>query len=125
MIRAWCWPCIMAGAGLLLVSAPSFAQSESAGLGWRDVALAAVGLVMVLAGAFMRSLDVRVAAVTAEARQTRETLLRDYHPKDEIRETVASALAPTQQAVSRIEIQITALHRRLDQSRIPFAAPEL
>ncbi len=106
-----CWPCIAGGSGLFMVSFASYAQSAvplDAVTYWRDVATAAIGIVIVLVGWYMRSVDARM-------RETSDALLKNYHTKEETRDLVADVVKPLEREMTLVSQQITALHKRLDQ----------
>lgn len=119
--RIFCWPCIVSGAGLFLVSFASYAQALGqpidAATYWRDVATGAIGLCIVMIGWYMRSIDGRLRA-------TSETLLRNYHTKEETRELVKDVLKPVEKQADRIEQEVRAVHRRLDMMKVPHASSE-
>lgn len=120
--RALCWPCILAGLGLLFFVQRSFAaDAVTDSVGWRDACLGALALVMVLTGVFMRSLDSRVASVEEDITKTREELLGDYNRKEEARTAMADALGPIKASLTRLDEGMQAIHSRLDQLKAPHA----
>jgi hypothetical protein len=120
--RIFCWPCIVVGSGMFLVSFASYAQTAGAqpidaATYWRDVATGSIGLCLIMIGWYMRSTDSRLRA-------TSEALLRNYHTKEETREMVEDVLKPVEQQADRIEREVRAVHRRLDTLKVPHASSE-
>lgn len=115
--RLLCWPCIVCGAGLCLLSFSSYAQSVvgppiDAATYWRDVATGAIGLSMALVGWYMRSVDTKLNA-------TSNALLKNYLTKDETRELIEDVLRPLNVEVRHVGEKIDALHKRFDQKHYP------
>ncbi len=80
---------------------------------WRDVATAAIGIVIILVGWYMRSVDGRM-------RDTSDALLKNYLTKDETRDLVADVVKPLEREMAMVLAQLTALHKRIDQGRKPL-----
>lgn len=117
-----CWPCILAGVGILVLAYESRAQdvlTASSGPYWRDVAMGSIGVVMTLIGAYVAIWTRAVRRNEEEIRATRELVLRDYHSKPEIREVIEAAIRPLQQQLDYVSGQVDALHRRFDRQNLP------
>jgi len=78
---------------------------------WQVIALALVGLVMVIATAYIKSLERRITKTEGDLVNLNALVLRDYHNKQELNAILA-----------RIETGVAAVHRRLDNefSKVGF-----
>lgn len=132
LMQRWCWPCLVLGLGLMMLTGVASAQAgiEDAGFTTRDLIVGLLALVMSLGGAYFAGMRSRLdkieesleefqdamraaEKVNAEAvAKLERTVLRDYHSKAE----VAADLG-------RIERAVEAVHRRLDRLNVPAAPP--
>lgn len=128
MSRAWlrrlCWPCAAIGIGLLGVSYGSYAadlyQPES-GPYWRDVAVGAVGIVLLLIGVYARSIEGRVEDLEdgrGAVDNLEKDLLRKYHDKDGVEAAIRASCAPLEVKIDQTLRTLDALHRRFDEHGI-------
>lgn len=119
-VRKRCRVCLVAGIMLLAVSYASYAQSAPNPQEvsyYRDVALGAIGLVVMLVGFNGVLIDRRLRAVESQLTDTREMVLKEYHSKADIKEVVGSAIVPLRERMEHFGESIEALHRRLDHGR--------
>lgn len=118
--RKRCRLCLAAGILLLAMSYASYAQSgpdPQQVSYYRDVALGAIGLVVMLVGFNGVLIDRRLRAVESQLTDTREMVLKEYHSKTDIKEIVGSAIVPLRERMEHFGESIEALHRRLDHGR--------
>ena len=117
MIRQWALPLAVLP---LAWSTVAYASAES--LTGRDVALALIGIVLGLIGAYVkgmeRGLERRLDQLgkDIEKQATKigsigETMFRDYQPKSEM----SAAMAPLHESIGRVEGAVTSLHKRMDR----------
>lgn len=126
--RKRCWLCFCAGIAMLLGGHASQAQGGAEDRSptvsyYRDVALGAIGLVVMLVGFNGVLIERRLRAVETQLNATREMMLKEYHSKTDIREIVGAAVSPLRDQLEHLGESMGALHRRLDAGRTPYIPP--
>lgn len=114
--RLLCWPCIICGAGFFLVSFASHAQTEGVPMDavsyWREVAMGAIGLCLIMIGWYMRSLDALVRA-------TADAMNKHYLTKNETAELIGDKIKPVEVKIDHVGEQIDRLTGRFDSMKFP------
>jgi len=83
---------------------PTDMQLSATGPTWQVLTIGLVGLMVLIATAYIKSLERRIIKTESDLENLNKLVLRDYHNKEEMN-----------RILQRIENGVTAVHRRLDQ----------
>lgn len=112
-----CIPCMFVGSALFLLAleaAAADASVQHAAITWRDLALAAVGLLMAIVGAFAKGQQARIDKLEQQLSKLIESINLD-----------ARSRAVESHRLSTLENGIRAIHKRLDYFRAnQFGVPQ-
>lgn len=122
-IRRWCWSCAAVTWGFYLIGTAAYAEGggDHAGVDWKTLATAAIGLLSLMLGVYARSIERRVDVVESGGKENgrlhaalREEIARDHLTKAEISERFDKVETDSARRFDKIEQMVTAVHRRLD-----------
>lgn len=126
-LRRLGWFCVMLGSMLLVIGVATAATPDGSGhdgVGWREVALAACGLLTSVVGAYVAGQTQRIGALERNRQQDmanhqalRELVLKDYHTGDEVQHMLAPVinhLGQLTRDLSETKQHVAAVHARLD-----------
>lgn len=122
LIQRICVPCMVLGSALFLLAleaAAADAGTTSPLLTWRDLALAAVGLIAALVGAFAKGQQSRVDKIETKLDALSLKLVQDHPNETRIKEYIAAGSATVDLRLCSVENSLRAVHRRLDYMRVP------
>lgn len=104
---------LLASLVMLGVSGPSFAGVGGSGPDWRDVALAALGIVSSLVSAWATFMQLALTRLSKQLAETRELVLSEYQTADDVKDSVKAGV---QEAINPLSIRIAAIGARLGVS---------
>ena len=122
-IRRWCWSCAAVPWGIYLIGTAAYAETggDHAGVDWKTLATAAIGLLSLMLGVYARSIERRVEAVERGVAEhgrlhsgLREEIARDHLTKIEIAERFDRAEAEASRRYDNLEAMVSAVHSRFD-----------
>ncbi len=121
LLQRLCWPCIAVGSTTYFLAAAALAADAYAGrpMEWRDLALAAIALVAALIGAYVKGQQSRIDGIEKKLDELNDTVLRHHPNRDGVKEVIAAANATVDLRLCSVENAVRAVHRRLDNLRVP------
>lgn len=122
LLERVCVPCMVIGSALFLLALEALAAdaaTQSSFLTWRDLALAALGLVLALIGAFAKGQQGRIDRIETAVAELSTKILTDHPNELRIKEYIAAANATVDLRLCSVENAVRAVHRRLDTLRVP------
>lgn len=107
---------------LLIISTVAIAQGSTSGSSTPVWVTLLIGVFMLVLTAYMRGLEGsitrierRVEQVETEQRRTNNSLLGDYHDKEELEKAIRQSLEPVTMRIAHVETGVNAIHKRLDR----------
>lgn len=95
---------------LLGAAGPTFAGDAAGSPDWRDVALAAVGIVSGLVTAWATFMQAMLSKVQRQLAETRELVLSEYQTGEAVKEYVRSGV---QEAINPVNVRLARIETKL------------